>query len=87
MCGNNQANQLSGPFAHQFLLTSYLPRFLPNVCNNVYQLRSQKRSKFLVGLQVFNNNNNVLIFYSAHVVVYIGFLNSQILELFLVSFC
>jgi len=34
---NNQANQLSGPFAHQFLLSSYLLRFLLTVCNNVRQ--------------------------------------------------
>ena len=29
----------------------------------------------------------IIMFYSAHVVVYIRFLNSQISELFLVSFC
>ena len=37
----------------------------------------------------FSSNQIIIIimFYSAHVVVYIGFLNSQISELFLVSFC
>ena len=29
----------------------------------------------------------IIMLYSAHVVVYIGFINSQISELFLVSFC